>query len=1218
MKTTNWIFSGILVFLMCVGTAFAGTTNIWTENFESSSIWDGWSVDNGVWEVGAPTTGPVTNSLGFRTHEGSNCAATVLTGNYPANTSSRLIRTTPFVVPSAAQNPRLQFWHWYQFSGNSYGVVQIKYGTNAWVDLSPHYSGTASGVWTRPVVDLKAYAGKAVQLAFRIVADGSVNDGWDIDEVSVIKGDITVGFTDGLTESFETGIGDWSSETGTWEVGVPTSGPGSAHSGTNCLATVLRGNYFDGLESRFVSPSFVVPNADQNPRLRFWHWYSFNGGDYGQVQIRTNNGSWQAISRSYVDVSSGIWSSPSFDLSAYAGQTVQLGFFFHSQDVNNDGADTSAGWYIDDLTIRTGPYQGLVANQGESFELGLGDWYVDGGTWEVGKPTSGPNSAHSGTNVAATVLSGEYSDGLYRWSSGVNSSLISPSFVVPNVGEHPCLRFWHWFSFAGCDYGQVYIIATNASWQMISTYSGNGGVWSFPSVDLSVYAGQTVQIAFYFHSEDCNHDGAETSAGWYIDDVQIVSATPAPGIVQFTDARYFVNAGETNALVSMERKFGSSGAVDVTFVATDGTAAGGVDFDSVVDTIHWDDGEQGIKTDIVPIHANSAVRGNKTVTLQLSVPGAFASSVARENATLVIVDSYSPPLSTVTNIGYLRTLEDANGVPTDTNSLFTVEGTVTTWTNLSTNTSDELFFMQDDTNGIAVLFRGGTNQFMPQAGDRLQVCASLTNMNGLLTLAPNYARTNNYVWRLSTSNALPAPAMLDFVSQTNTALMESTEARYVAASQVKFDQTVGSVFPTVLTNLIVTNVSGKKFCVTIHPNTDIAGKPIPATSVTILGVLNQNDSTSPYTTNYALLPTRYADIQEANVAPVLPVLDSVTVNEQSLLTVTNTATDANARDTLTYALLVAPVNATIDDNGIIRWTPSEAQGPSTNTFTTVVIDNGSPNMSATNTFVVYVNEVNSTPVLPIQTNRTINELTLLTVTNTATDSDIPANSLTYALIAAPVNATIDDNGIIRWTPSEAQGPSANTFTTVVIDNGSPNMSATNTFVVYVNEVNSAPVLPAQPNRTIYALTLLTVTNTASDQDIPKNTLTYQLIEAPTNAAINAYGVINWIPSESQAQTTNTIITVVTDDGIPAMSTTNSLVVVVKPTVRMTGAVLDSGNFQFGFTTVAGVDYTIEFSTDLNKWESVIGFEGTGAPMSFYEPSILTNAHGFYRVKIISH
>ena len=74
-------------------------------------------------------------------------------------------------------------------------------------------------------------------------------------------------------------------------------------------------------------------------------------------------------------------------------------------------------------------------------------------------------------------------------------------------------------------------------------------------------------------------------------------------------------------------------------------------------------------------------------------------------------------------------------------------------------------------------------------------------------------------------------------------------------------------------------------------------------------------------------------------------------------------------------------------NGIVTWMPTEAQGPSTNVVTVSVTDNGVTPMAATSSFTVIVREVNVAPVLPAQTNRAMSELTLLTVTNAATDAD---------------------------------------------------------------------------------------------------------------------------------------------------------------------------------------------------------------------------------------
>ncbi|NOS70393.1 MAG: hypothetical protein HOP33_10735, partial [Verrucomicrobia bacterium] len=273
-------------------------------------------------------------------------------------------------------------------------------------------------------------------------------------------------------------------------------------------------------------------------------------------------------------------------------------------------------------------------------------------------------------------------------------------------------------------------------------------------------------------------------------------------------------------------------------------------------------------------------------------------------------------------------------------------------------------------------------------------------------------------------------------------------------------------------------------------------------------------------------------------SPTLPAQTNRTVDELSSLSVTNTATDADMpNDFLNYTLQNAPAGVAIDSNGVITWTPSESQGPSTNNITTIVTDSGG--RTATNSFSVIVNEVNSAPTLPVQGNRSVSEMTTLTVTNAASDSDLPANSLTYMLIAAPVGAIISTNGVITWTPLEAQGPGTNTITTTVSDGA---LSATNSFTVTVNEVNVAPVFVGTPtNRTVAELATLTVTNNATDADVPANTLTYSLQNPPGGAVISTNGVITWTPTETQGPSTNTFTTIVSDG---LVSATNSFVVTV--------------------------------------------------------------------------
>src|SRR3989449_10244788 len=102
---------------------------------------------------------------------------------------------------------------------------------------------------------------------------------------------------------------------------------------------------------------------------------------------------------------------------------------------------------------------------------------------------------------------------------------------------------------------------------------------------------------------------------------------------------------------------------------------------------------------------------------------------------------------------------------------------------------------------------------------------------------------------------------------------------------------------------------------------------------------------------------------------------------------------------------------------------------------------------------------------------------------------LPANTLTFALVSGPAGLTVAANGAIAWTPSEAQGPSTNVVMVRVFDDGTPSLSATNSFTVVMNEVNSAPVLTVPAPQTVRVGATLIVTNIAVDADLPANLLT---------------------------------------------------------------------------------------------------------------------------------
>jgi hypothetical protein len=80
-------------------------------------------------------------------------------------------------------------------------------------------------------------------------------------------------------------------------------------------------------------------------------------------------------------------------------------------------------------------------------------------------------------------------------------------------------------------------------------------------------------------------------------------------------------------------------------------------------------------------------------------------------------------------------------------------------------------------------------------------------------------------------------------------------------------------------------------------------------------------------------------------------------------------------------------------------------------------------------------------------------LTPVIITNLASDADVPADALTYALVAASAsNATVrPERNAFVWTPTREQAPSTNVFTLRVTDDGRPPLSATKSFTVVVRD-----------------------------------------------------------------------------------------------------------------------------------------------------------------------
>lgn len=165
--------------------------------------------------------------------------------------------------------------------------------------------------------------------------------------------------------------------------------------------------------------------------------------------------------------------------------------------------------------------------------------------------------------------------------------------------------------------------------------------------------------------------------------------------------------------------------------------------------------------------------------------------------------------------------------------------------------------------------------------------------------------------------------------------------------------------------------------------------------------------------------------------------------------------------------------------------------------------------------------------------------------------------------------------------------------------------------------NAAPVFQAVPDETIHAGMTLTITNAATDQDVPPQILTYSLLAGPTNATLNASnGVFVWRPWVSQAGTTNEIAVTVADNGTPSLSATNRFEVIV---AALAPAELEASGVsgrQIGFRVdgPTGPDYSVLTSTNLLDWQILFTTNSPAPPFTF-QAQVPGSSARFFRVQL---
>jgi hypothetical protein len=195
---------------------------------------------------------------------------------------------------------------------------------------------------------------------------------------------------------------------------------------------------------------------------------------------------------------------------------------------------------------------------------------------------------------------------------------------------------------------------------------------------------------------------------------------------------------------------------------------------------------------------------------------------------------------------------DENGVPAMLDQFVVTRGIV----NVDNMVFDTLsrFYFQDDEAGALVLW--GTVPTNIVAGDCVVVSGWIGQYNGLTEFESS--GTGNCQFDVERVDHVEAPSPTLITSQSD---LESYEGMLVRINDV---QITDGTWPATgqYGNLTVTDGSGQ-IGLNIIKWTDIPGSEEPAEPFSVIGILGQHDTQSPYTSGYQIQPRSLADILPA-------------------------------------------------------------------------------------------------------------------------------------------------------------------------------------------------------------------------------------------------------------------------------------------------------------------------------------------------------------------
>ena len=133
---------------------------------------------------------------------------------------------------------------------------------------------------------------------------------------------------------------------GGWAYGDPSSGPQTGHTGSNCYATNLSGDYGNNGNYSLISTPFDC-SLISGAQLRFWRWLQNESGyDSAYVEISTDGSSWQILWSGYAWDTD--WTEQVMDISDVADGQPEVYIRWRQY---TDTYVQELGFYLDDVSI---------------------------------------------------------------------------------------------------------------------------------------------------------------------------------------------------------------------------------------------------------------------------------------------------------------------------------------------------------------------------------------------------------------------------------------------------------------------------------------------------------------------------------------------------------------------------------------------------------------------------------------------------------------------------------------------------------------------------------------------------------------------------------------------------------------------------------------------------------------------------------------------------